>query len=249
MRRIKLQLAYDGTRYHGWQVQPRTVTLQGTLEACLGRITNAPVRVHSAGRTDAGVHALAQVVHFETHSTITLPALVRGLNSLLPSDMAVHEAEDVPATFHARYSAKRKIYAYVVHNHTIRPALSAPHVWFVPQALDLLAMRTAARVLLGYHDFSAFRAASCMARSPWRHLFQLRIFQRRSRLFFVLCANSFLQHMVRNIVGTLIAIGRQQLPVAAMATILHARQRQHAGPTAPAQGLFLMRVLYGPPAS
>ena len=243
-RRLKLLLEYSGTRYHGWQFQPNAVTIQGTLEVCLARLTNGPVRLHAAGRTDAGVHALSQVVHFDTASTLALPALVRGANSLLPSDIVVRQAEEVSMDFHARYSARRKTYAYIVHNHTIPSALRAPYAWHVPQPLALPAMRAAARVLLGRHDFSAFRAAACTARHPGRCLFCLRIARHAERLVFVLCADGFLHHMARNIVGTLVAIGRAQLPADAMATILQSGRRQDAGPTAPAHGLFLMRVLY-----
>jgi tRNA pseudouridine38-40 synthase len=238
-------LEYSGTRYHGWQVQPQAVSVQGTLEACLARITNGPVRLHAAGRTDAGVHAMGQVAHFDTASHIALPALVRGLNSLLPDDIVVRQAADMPADFHARYSARHKTYAYLVHNHPIPSAFRAPYAWHVPQPLDLPAMRTAARLLVGRHDFSAFRATSCAARSPVRCLFRMGIKRRATCLFFVLRADGFLQHMVRNIVGTLIAMGRGQIPASAMATILYARQRQQAGPTAPAHGLFLVRVVYG----
>src|SRR6266536_1084259 len=172
-RRLKLLLEYSGTRYHGWQWQPNTATIQGTLEACLARLTNGPVRLHAAGRTDAGVHALGQVVHFDTASTIALVALVRGANSLLPSDIVVRQAEEVLRDFHARYSARRKTYAYIVHNHSVPSALRALYAWHVPQALALPAMRAAARVLLGRHNFSAFRAASGAARDPWRCLFCL----------------------------------------------------------------------------
>ena len=144
----------------------------------------------------------------------------------------------------ARYSARRKTYAYIVHNHSVPSALQAPYAWHVPQALALPAMRAAARVLVGRHDFSAFRSASCTARDPWRCLFCLRIVRHAERLVFVLNADGFLQHMARIIVGTLVAIGRAQLPADAMATILHSGQRQYAGPTAPAHGLFLVRVVY-----
>jgi tRNA pseudouridine38-40 synthase len=243
-RRLKLLLEYRGTHYHGWQVQPRAVTVQGTLEACLARLTNRPVRLHAAGRTDAGVHALGQVAHFDTTSRIALPALIRGANSLLPSDIVVRQAEEVPEDFHARYSARRKTYVYIVHNHSTPSALRAPYAWHVPQDLALPAMRTAARVLLGRHDFSAFRATSCAARDPRRCLFCLRIFRRAERLVFVLEADGFLQHMARTIVGTLIAIGRARIPPDAMATILRSGQRSCAGPTAPAHGLFLARVVY-----
>jgi len=245
MRRIKLLLEYSGTRYHGWQLQPNAVTIQGTLETCLARLTNGPVRLHAAGRTDAGVHALGQVAHFDTASTMALTALVRGANSLLPDDIVVRQAEDVAADFHARYAARRKTYAYVVHNHSVPSALRAPYAWHVPQPLDLSAMRAAARVLLGRHDFSAVRAASSSARSPWRCLFHLRITRHAERLVFVLCADGFLRYMARTIVGTLVAIGRGQIAADAMTAILRSGQRQHAGPTAPAHGLFLVRVGYG----
>jgi tRNA pseudouridine38-40 synthase len=243
LRRLKLLLEYSGTRYHGWQFQPHAATVQGTLEACLARLTNGPVRLHAAGRTDAGVHALGQVAHFDTASTLPLPALVRGANSLL-DDIVVRQATEVPMSFHARYSARRKMYAYIVHNHSIPSALRAPYVWHVPHPLDLVAMRGAASVLLGTHDFSAFRAASCTARTAERHLYALRIMRQAKRLVFVLCANGFLQHMARNIVGTLVAMGRGRIPASAMAAILRGGRRQDAGPTAPAQGLFLVRVQY-----
>jgi tRNA pseudouridine38-40 synthase len=245
VRRIKLLLEYSGTHYHGWQVQPHTVTIQGTLEACLAKITNGPVRLHAAGRTDAGVHALGQVAHFDTTSTIALPALQRGLNSLLPEDIVIRQVSDVPADFHARYSARQKTYAYVVHNHPLRSAFRAPYAWHVPQPLDHAAMRTAAQALLGRHDFSALRASSCSARSPVRCLSCLGVKRRAERIFIVARADGFLQHMVRNIVGTLVGIGRGKMPPDAMAAILQSRQRQQAGPTAPPHGLFLVRVNYG----
>lgn len=245
MRRLKLLLEYNGTRYHGWQLQPNVTTVQGTIEACAARLTNGPVRLHAAGRTDAGVHAVGQVAHFDTTSTIALPALLRGLNSLLPDDIVVRQADEVSAAFHARYSAQHKTYLYFIHNHPVPSALSAPYVWHVPQALQLQAMREAARVLLGRHDFSAFRAASCAARSPWRCLKRLRLTRHTTRLTIELCADGFLQHMARNIVGTLVAIGRERLPAAAMATILQSGKRQLAGATAPAHGLCLFRVVYG----
>jgi tRNA pseudouridine38-40 synthase len=244
MRRLKLLLAYSGTRYSGWQIQPQGLTVQGTVESCLARITNAPVRLHAAGRTDAGVHALGQVAHFDTASAITLPALIRGMNSLLPEDIVVQHATEVAGDFHARYSARQKTYAYIVRNHPLRSAFAAPYSWHVPQPLDVAAMRCAAQALLGRHDFSAFRAASCAARSPVRCLARLAVQRRASRLFFVLRADGFLQHMVRNIVGTLVEVGRGRLSATAMAAILESRQRQHAGPTAPPHGLFLVRVTY-----
>ena len=244
MRRIKLVLEYCGTRYAGWQIQPNAVTVQGTVEACLARITNGRVRLHAAGRTDAGVHARRQVAHFDTTATIAVPALLRGLNSLLPEDIAVRQATDVPNDFHARYSARQKTYAYLIHNRPQRSAFAAPYTWYVPQPLDVAAMRLAAQALLGRHDFSAFRAASCAARSPVRCLSRLTVQRRAERLIIMMCADGFLQHMVRNIVGTLVAIGRGRMPAQAMPAILASRQRQQAGPTAPPQGLCLVRVMY-----
>jgi tRNA pseudouridine38-40 synthase len=244
MRRIKLMLEYDGTRYHGWQVQPGAMTVQGTLEACLSKMTNAPVRVHAAGRTDAGVHALGQVVHFDTASTIALSALARGLNSLLAADIAILQASEVAADFHARYSARQKTYAYIIRNHPLRSVFYAPYAWYIPQPLDMAAMRVAAQVLVGQHDFSAFRASTCTAQHPVRYLSRLGIKRWGDRLFFLLSADGFLQHMVRNIVGTLVQVGRGKLPASAMAAILQSHQRQQAGPTAPPHGLFLVRVTY-----
>ncbi|MGQ4808909.1 tRNA pseudouridine synthase A [Candidatus Entotheonellaceae bacterium PAL068K] len=244
MRRIKLVLEYCGTHYHGWQVQPQVVTVQGTLEACLRTITNGSIRLHAAGRTDAGVHALRQVAHFDTASTIAMAALQRGLNRLLPPDIVVRRAAQVAGDFHARYTAHQKTYAYIVYNHPVRSAFRAPYAWHLQQPLDVAAMRTAAQVLLGRQDFSAFRAAACTARSPVRCLSRAAVKRRAEQIFFVLCADGFLQHMVRNIVGTLVEVGRGKLPASAMTQILGSCQRQQAGPTAPARGLFLVRVKY-----
>lgn len=244
-RRIKLLIAYNGARYHGWQLQPRAVTVQGILEACLSRITDGPVRLHAAGRTDAGVHALGQVAHFDTASRIATSSLARGLNSLLPDDIVVRRAVEVPADFHARYDAVRKTYAYQLHNHPVPSLLRAPYAWHVPQRLDVPAMTSAARFLLGWHDFSSFRGVSRGdVRQPARCLYRLALRHRPPRLVFVLSANGFLYRMARTIVGTLVAVGRGAIPAEAVHDMLRARERQLAGPTAPAQGLFLAHVSY-----
>ena len=244
-RRIKLLISYNGTRYHGWQLQPQTATVQGALESCLSRITNASVRLHGAGRTDAGVHALGQVAHFDTASSISTSSLVRGLNSLLSDDIAVRRAVDVPADFHARYDAASKTYLYQIHSHGVPSALHAPYAWHVPQGLDVAAMQKAAPTLLGRHDFSAFRGALRYdTRQPVRLLYRLSLRKRSTRLFFILSADGFLYHMARNIVGTLVAVGRGAMPAEAVAGMLQAGCRQQAGPTAPAQGLFLAHVSY-----
>ena len=244
-RRIKLVVAYNGTRYHGWQVQPRAATVQGALEACLSRITNTPVQLHGAGRTDAGVHALGQVAHFDTASRIATSSLVRGLNGLLSDDIAVRRAVDVSPDFHARYDATGKTYVYQIHNQGVPSALYAHYAWHVPQGLDLPSMQQAARLLLGRHDFSAFRGASRFdTRQPVRSLYRLSLRKRSTRLFFVLSADGFLYRMARNIVGTLVAVGRGAVPAEAVAGILQAGQRHLAAPAAPAQGLFLAHVSY-----
>ena len=246
-RRVKLLIAYNGARYHGWQVQPRGATVQGALESCLSRITNAPVRLHGAGRTDAGVHALGQVAHFDTASSIPAASLVRGLNGLLPDDIAVRRAVDVAADFHARYDATGKTYVYQIHSHAVRSALHAPYAWHVPQGLDVAAMREAARPLPGRHDFSAFRGASRSdTRRPVRFLYRLSLRQRSTRLLLVLSADGFLYHMARSIAGALVAVGRGALPPEAVAEMLRTGRRPPAAPTAPARGLFLAHVSYRP---
>ena len=244
-RRIRLLIAYNGTPYHGWQWQPRAVTVQGTLEACLSRITNGPVRLHAAGRTDAGVHALGQVAHFDTASGIATASLVSGLNSLLPDDIVVRRVREAPAGFHARHDATRKTYVYQIHNHAVRSPLHAGYAWHVPPPLDVAAMRAGARWLLGRHDFSAFRGASRDdARRPVRCLYRLTLRQRARRLVCVLSADGFLYRMARNIVGTLVAVGRGAIPPAALGDLMRAGQRRLSGPTAPAHGLFLAHVSY-----
>ena len=244
-RRVKLLIAYDGTRYHGWQLQPRAVTVQGILESCLSRITNGPVRLHAAGRTDAGVHALGQVAHFDTASGIAASSLVRGLNSMLPEDIVVRRAVEAPGGFHARYDAVRKTYVYQLHNHAVPSLFCARYAWHVPQRLDVPAMQAAAQSLVGRHDFSAFRGAlRGDARAPVRCLYRLALRHQPPRLLFVLTADGFLYHMARSIVGTLVAVGRGAIAAEAVGDVLRTRQRQLAGPTAPAHGLFLAHVSY-----
>ena len=244
-RRIKILVAYNGTRYHGWQVQPRGATVQGALESCLSRITNASVRLHGAGRTDAGVHALGQVAHFNTNSRVAISSLVRGLNSLLPDDIVVRRAADVSPDFHARYDATGKTYVYQIHRHGVRSALHAPYAWHVPQRLHVPAMQAAARLLLGRHDFSAFRSTSRFdTRQPVRCVRRLSLRKRSTRLLFCLSADGFLYHMARNIVGTLVAVGRGAIPAEAVAEMLQTGRQQLVGPTAPSHGLFLAHVSY-----
>src|SRR5262245_5904749 len=201
MPRIALGLEYDGSRFLGWQTQAGGGAVQDALEPALAAIAAAPVGVTAAGRTDRGVHARAQVVHFDTSAERPDSAWVRGVNALLPDSVAVLWSQRVPEDFHARYSARSRTYRYVLLNRPVRPALAARYAGWHHAPLDVEAMRAAAASLLGEHDFSAFRAAECQAKSPVRTLHELRIERSGERIDFVLRANAWLQHMVRNIVG------------------------------------------------
>jgi tRNA pseudouridine38-40 synthase len=250
---VKLTLEYEGSQYHGWQrQQPALPTLQGILEEALSRITREEISLTGAGRTDAGVHAAGQVAHFTSDKRLEEDAWVRAINSLLPRDVAVHSAEYVPSDFHARYSALSKVYEYRILNQPLRSVFLRTGSWHVPIPLQLEPMRQAACFLLGTHDFSAFRAAECGAKSPVRTLQKLTIEpapptpdpRLPSPIVFTFEAGSFLHHMVRNIVGTLVEIGKGKIPPEEIEKILEGKDRRRAGPTAPAQGLWLMKVNY-----
>lgn len=240
----KLILEYDGTHYHGWQLQRNAVTLQGTLEAVLGRLLNEPVRVRAAGRTDAGVHALGQVVAFRTTHERDLPPLQRSINALLPSDMAVKHLDSAPETFNPRRDAKSRVYRYQIWNQPNRSAIWARYSWHVPIALNRDAMDEAAVLLVGHHDFSAFQGADSAEHIPWRTVLRSTVHQADAFLVYDVEAVSFLRHMVRNIVGTLFDVGRGVLSVDEFAQIFAARDRTRAGRNAPPQGLFLVEVKY-----
>lgn len=248
MRRLRLDLEYEGTRYHGWQVQPNALTVQESVERALRAVLNEPCRVVGAGRTDAGVHALGQVAHFETTRAIPASALLRALNSLLPVDIAVREVLEVSETFHARKSAVRKRYAYWIWNDPRKPALWERFCWHVPALLDLAAMQDAAVHLAGRHDFSSFRASGCESRdNPVREIGLLRVEAAESPFVRIAVeADSFLRHMVRNMVGTLVEVGLGRIRADEVLRILEARDRRKAGRTAPGRGLFLEWVCYDP---
>jgi tRNA pseudouridine38-40 synthase len=250
MPRIALGLEYDGTDFVGWQIQPTGRSVEGTLAAAVSFVAGAPVVVHGSGRTDAGVHALHQVAHFDTRVVRTARQWLLGINSNLPPDVAIRWVREVPADFDARRSALSRRYRYSVLQQSARPALLRRRVWWLRQELDCGAMTAAATAWLGEHDFSAFRGAGCQAKSPMRRLLSVEI-ARRPRgdgllLTFELTANAYLQHMVRNLVGTLVAVGSGELRVPDAARILAGRDRREAGVTAPAQGLALVEVLYPP---
>ena len=199
-----------------------------------------------AGRTDRGVHALEQVVHFDVGVTRPESAWVRGVNAVLPESVAVQWAREMPAEFHARYAARARTYRYVLLNRAVRPALAARHAGWYHRPLDVAAMRAGARHFVGEHDFSAFRSAECQAPSPVRTLLALEIEARGERIDFVLRANAFLHHMVRNIVGTLVYVGAGRQPPSWVGEVLQSRDRARAAPTFAAEGLYLERVEYDP---
>ena len=242
--RIALALEYDGSRFLGWQTQPGGGTVQDTLQAALSGIAGSAVQVTCAGRTDRGVHARGQVVHFDTEAARPDSAWVRGVNALLPDSVAVLWAARVADEFHARYAALARTYRYVLLNRPVRPALAARHAGWTHAPLDVAAMRAAALQLVGEHDFSAFRAAECQARSPVRTLQALEVQARGERIDFVLRADAFLQHMVRNIVGTLVHVGNGRHAPQWAGEVLASRDRARAAPTFAAEGLYLERVEY-----
>ena len=244
--RIALGLEYDGSRFLGWQTQPGGGTVQDSLETALAAIAGEALSVTCAGRTDRGVHAREQVVHFDTMVERPLTAWVRGVNAVLPESIAVLWAKPVDTGFHARYSATARTYRYVLLNRVVRPALAARHAGWFHQELNVAAMREAAAALVGDHDFSAFRSSECQAKMPRRSLRRLDIEQRDERIDFVLTANAFLHHMVRNLVGTLVYVGKGKHGPEWARQVLQSRDRSRAAPTFAAEGLYLEAIEYAP---
>lgn len=245
-RNIKLVLEYDGTIYHGWQSQQGSgmPTIQDALEEALRKLTKEDIRTVSSGRTDAGVHALGHVANFSTASRIPAEAWAPALNSLLPADIRILASEEVTPDFHARFSAKGKQYRYLVLARRAPSALRRNHAWHVDRKLNLAAMRRSAAVLVGKHDFSAFRSAGCSAKTPVRKLKALTIKKKGDLIEFILEADAFLMHMARNIVGTLVEAGLGRFTPDDVRRILRSRDRKQAGKTAPAHGLYLVAVWY-----
>jgi tRNA pseudouridine38-40 synthase len=242
--RIALGLEYDGSNFSGWQSQTHVRAIQPCVEDAVSRVAAQPVKVFCAGRTDAGVHACGQVVHFETESVRSARAWTLGTNANLPPDVSVLWAQPVPATFNARFSAIARVYRYVIANRATRVALWARKMTWECRPLDVEKMARAARYLLGEHDFSSFRAAGCQALHPVRTIRKINVARDRDLIVVDVEANAFLQHMVRNIVGVLLGIGRGERPVEWMAELLLARDRNQGGMTAPPGGLYFMRVEY-----
>ena len=245
MRNIKLTIEYDGTAFHGWQIQPGLRTIQGVIKERIAQITQGEVNLIGAGRTDAGVHAFGQVANFQTESFIELIALQRGLNSLLSPDIVIKGIEEVEEGFHARFSARSKIYEYHILNRSYPSALLRAYAWFIPHQLDLASMERCGRLLIGSHDFSSFRASGDESRHSVREVIRLEIERRQGDLIVIVIeANAFLREMVRSIVGTLVDVGRGKTTLEEFEKIFQARDRRQAGMTAPAQGLFLVEVKY-----
>jgi tRNA pseudouridine38-40 synthase len=242
--RIALGLEYNGAAYQGWQSQPGGRTVQDTVEAAVREIAGESVRVICAGRTDTGVHALGQVVHFDTAAERPDGAWVKGVNTHLPSDIAVRWSARVSDGFHARFSAGQRRYDYYLINRPVRPAVHAGTVGWFHLPLDVERMRDAARVLIGEHDFSAFRSAECQAKSPVRTLTRLDITRSGDLIQFTLEANAFLHHMVRNIIGCLVYIGKGKHAEAWLGEVLAGRNRALAAPTFSPAGLYLSQVDY-----
>jgi len=253
MRNIKLTLEYDGTKYAGWQVQNscqlsvvsrHSKTIQGTIEKAIKKIIHEKVKLIGSGRTDSGVHAKAQVANFKTDSSIATEKLQKALNAVLPDDISVIKTEEVGLDFHSRFFAKSKVYRYTILNRPSRPALSKDMVYFLSYPLNLRLMQEEAKVLLGRHNFRSFQAQDKKERDAMRIIKNLKITRGKDFIYIDIEANGFLYNMVRNIVGTLIEIGRGKLPEGSTKKILLARNRKFAGPTVPAKGLCLLKVRY-----
>jgi tRNA pseudouridine38-40 synthase len=242
--RIALGVEYNGSDFNGWQSQPDGHTVQDNIQRALSRIACENISVIAAGRTDTGVHALEQVIHFDTSTARPLSAWVRGVNAILPHSIAILWAHPVPDEFHARFSAQARSYQYILIN---RPARSAVHhgkVGWFHAPLDLKAMQDAAGYLLGQHDFSAFRAAECQAKSPVKTLAKLEMQQHGDTFILDLSAEAFLHHMVRNIVGCLVYVGKGKHPPLWMKHVLDSHQRSMAAPTFAPDGLYLRHIRY-----
>jgi tRNA pseudouridine38-40 synthase len=244
MRNISLLVSYDGTAYHGWQCQPNAISVQETLQRAIERIVNEPVKLYAGARTDSGVHAEGQVVNFHSETGIDLKALERAVNSIMPTDIRVTRAYLVPDDFHSRYSAKSKIYVYSILNTLHNSPFYGRYSWHIPYKLDLGSMRAAVGLVVGTHDFSSFKKKDEMYRSTVREVLRAGVKKRGDFVYVLLEGTGFLRYMVRNIVGTLVLAGRGKLTGEGFREILDACDRQKAGPTAPAKGLLLKKIIY-----
>lgn len=242
--RYALGIEYNGSPFLGWQRHGNGPTVQSAVEAALSLVADHPVEVICAGRTDAGVHAACQVVHFDSDAGRSMRAWVLGSNTRLPGDVRMLWCREMPDAFHARYAARARSYRYRILNRTIPPAMQRQFLSWERQALDAEAMHRAAQTLVGEHDFSAFRTAQCQAKHPVRNLHSVSVRREADQVLLEVRANAFLHHMVRNIVGSLVPVGRGEQPESWPGQLLAGRDRQLAGPTAPAQGLVFLGPAY-----
>ena len=245
-RRVAAIVEYDGTDYAGWQSQEHSASIQDAVQAALSFVAGEPVTAICAGRTDSGVHAVGQVIHFDTGAIRTPRAWVLGTNTRLAPSIALQWAGEVTAGFHARHRAIRRIYRYCILNRSARSALQRLRAAWIHRPLDAAAMHAAAQALVGEYDFSAFRSVECQSKTPIRRVERIEVRRRGDYVWLEIAANAYLHHMVRNIVGTLIVAQREANPAAAMAQVLSSGNRRFAGATAPAAGLYLWRVEYPP---
>ena len=243
--RVVLGIEYDGSEYYGFQKQQSTEqTIQGNLENSISKVANHSIKTFCSGRTDAGVHAFMQVVHFDTESRRSTREWVRGINSYLPHDIKVLWSKELDETFHARYSATHRSYLYRILNNQIPSALWSKRSLFVPQKLDIRAMRAASKYLIGEHDFSSFRGSGCQSNSPVRTIEDIKITNKNNFITFELRANAFLLHMVRIIIGTLLMVGKREIKPAEMKIILNEKDRRIAGKTVSSSGLYFLGPKY-----
>ncbi|MFC0323048.1 tRNA pseudouridine(38-40) synthase TruA [Gallibacterium melopsittaci] len=244
MKKIALGITYDGSRYFGWQKQQAVQSIQGEIERALSIVANEPIEIFCAGRTDAGVHATGQVIHFTTNAIRPTQAWTFGTNVHLPPDIAVSWATEVPEDFHARFSALSRRYRYIIYNHTQRPAILATGITHYHQPLDAEKMHLAGQFLLGENDFSSFRAAQCQSKSPNRNVHHLNVSRKGNYIIVDIQANAFVHHMVRNIVGSLLEVGSGKQSPEWIQWLLQQKDRTLAAPTAKAAGLYLVEVRY-----
>lgn len=241
---LKITVEYDGTNYCGWQIQPNGESIQAVLERAISTFFGTPSRITGSGRTDAGVHAIGQVANFLVDKEIEKFRILRGLNALTPTDITIKEVEIVPDSFDARRDGRSRVYEYHIINRATPSPFYLNRAWHLHEALNREAMREAMRCLLGEHDFSSFRAAGCEAIHPIRKVYQTALEPRGDLLVYSIEATAFLRHMVRNIVGTLVEVGRGLREPQSFGELLEARDRNKAGPTAPPHGLYLVEVKY-----
>lgn len=242
--RIALLVEYDGSQYHGWQAQTGLRTVQSVLERALGQVANQPVSVVCAGRTDTGVHAINQIIHFDCEKERSIRSWVYGANSFLPKDVCVKWGKEMPDSFHARYSALSRRYQYVIYNAAIRPALLTNKTTWQYRQLDHRSMDEAAQCLIGEHDFTSFRSLECQSKTPMRNIGKLQVIRKGDLIIMDITANAFLHHMVRNIVGVLMMVGSGRKPVSWVQEVLLAKDRKLGAETAPPYGLYLSAVTY-----